>query len=77
MKSVLEKTGVHRNDTILYKSVQLLADAEDIDIIGRTIRTVTTAFSAIERKSAKTGLTENEAKTYILLLGSNSLFQIS
>ena len=42
--------------TIFYKSVQLLAYANDIDIIGRTMRDVIAAFSVIERVSAKIGL---------------------
>ena len=43
--------------------IQLLAYAEDIDIIGPTKRDVTAAISAIERKSTKMGLTVNEGKT--------------
>ena len=51
MDSILRKAGVHRSGTIFQKSVQLLAYADDIDIIGRTKRDVTAAFSAIERES--------------------------
>ena len=36
MESVLRKAGVNRNGTIFQKSVQLLAYADDIDIIRRT-----------------------------------------
>ena len=49
LESVLRKAGVHLNGTISYKSVQLLAYTDDIDIIGRTMRDVTAAFSVIER----------------------------
>ena len=57
------KAGVHRNGTIFQKSVQLLAYADDIDIIGRTKRNITVVFSAIERESIKMGLAVNEGKT--------------
>ena len=48
-------------------SVQLLAYADDIDIIGRTMRDVTAAFSAIERQSAIMRLAVNEGKTKYML----------
>ena len=67
---MLRKVGVHRNGTIFYKSVQLLAYADDIDIIGRTMRDVTAAFSAIERESAKIGLAVNEGRTKYMLSAS-------
>ena len=49
------------------KSVQLLAYTDDIDIIGRTKRDVTAAFSAIERESTKMGLAVNEGRTKYML----------
>ena len=55
----LFKEGVHRNDTSFSKTVQLLTYADDTAIIGRTF----SAFSAIERESAKLGLAVNEGKT--------------
>ena len=63
IESVLQKAEVHCNGTIFQKSVQLLACADDIDIIGRTKRDATAAFSAIERESTKMGLAVNEGKT--------------
>ena len=60
MESLLWKAGVHCNGTIFYKNIQLIAYANDIDIIGPTMRDV---FTAIERKSAKIGLAVNEGKT--------------
>ena len=70
MESVLRKADVHRNGTIFYKSVQILAYANDIDVIGRMMRDVTAAFSAIERASAKMGLAVNEGKTKYMLTTS-------
>ena len=67
MESALRKTGVHRNGTIFYKSVQLFAYADDIDIIGRTMQDITAGFSAIERESTKVGLAVNEGKTKYML----------
>ena len=63
MVRVLRKASVHRNDTIFSENVHLLAYADNIDIIGRTMRDVTAAFSAIEREPAKMGLAVNEDKT--------------
>ncbi|XP_030376840.1 uncharacterized protein LOC115634794 [Scaptodrosophila lebanonensis] len=53
LESVVRKAGVHRGGTIFFKSVQLLAYADDIDIISRTRRGVTGAFAAIEKEAAK------------------------
>ena len=52
MESIVRKAGVQRTGTIKNKSVQLLAHANDIDIIGHGIRDVTVAFAAIEKESA-------------------------
>ena len=70
MESALRKAGVHGNGTIFYKSVQLLAYSDDIDIIGRTLRDINPAFSAIEWESAKMGLALNEGKTKYMLTTS-------
>ena len=70
LESVLRKAGVHCNGTIFYKSVQLLAYADDIDIFGCTMRDVTAVFSTIERESAKIRLAVNEGKTKYMLTTS-------
>ena len=76
MENVLWNAGVHRNGTNLQKSVQLLAYADDIDIIGCTKRDVTAAFSAIERGSTKMSLTINEGKTKYMLTTSRDVRRI-
>ena len=44
-EGVLRKYEIHRNGTIFQICVQLLAYAHDVDIIGRTKRNITAAFS--------------------------------
>ena len=57
-------------------SVQLLAYADDIDIIGGTKWNVTAAFNAIERESIKMGLAINEGKTKCILTTSKNVQHI-
>ena len=76
MESVLRKAGVHRSGTIFQKSFQLLAYADDIDIIGRTKRDVTAAFGAIEQESTKVGLAVNEGKTKYMFSTSRDVRRI-
>ena len=63
MEQVLRKVGVHRSATIFNKSVQLLAYADDINIIGRCKHAVTADFSTIQKESEKVDLMVNEGKT--------------
>ena len=58
------------------KSVQLLTYVEDIDIIERTKRDVTAAFSAIERKSTKMFLAINEGNARYMLPTSRDMRRI-
>ena len=51
----------------MHKSVQLLAYADDIDIIRHGKRDVNVAFAAIEKESAKVGFAVNEDKTKYML----------
>ena len=70
MESILRKPGVHRNGTIFQKSVLLLANANGIDIIRRTKRDETAAFSTIEREFTKMGLAVNEKSSDVRCIDS-------
>ena len=67
MESVLRKAGVHRNGTIFQKSVQLLAYADVIAIIGRTKRNLI---------NTKMGLAVNEVKTKYMFSTSKDVRRI-
>ncbi|GFV67993.1 reverse transcriptase domain-containing protein [Trichonephila clavipes] len=64
---VLEKcirdSGLDRSGTLWNRSLQLLAYADDIDIIGRSEKAVKEAFQAFEISATNMGLTINEDKT--------------
>ena len=53
--------------TIFYKSVMPLAYADDVDIIGRSDREVTVAFSKFAEEARSIGLAVGESKTKYLL----------
>ena len=56
--------------SIFTKSVQLLAYADDIDIIGRSVASVRETYIALEREANKVGLMVNEGKTKLMVAGS-------
>lgn len=55
-ESFLRKAGVSHKGTIWVKAALMLASADNIDIITRVKRDVTTAFSSIERESVDMSL---------------------
>ena len=65
-EKVVRNAGVQMSGTIFYKSVQLLAYADDIDIIARTRTALKEAFLSLERAAGEMGLQINEEKTKYL-----------
>ena len=60
--------------TILYRSLQLLGFADDIDIIGRTTAKVWETYTRLKREAARIGLRINATKTkYLLAVESDHL----
>jgi hypothetical protein len=52
LEKIIRDTAVNMRGTIFYKSVKILAYADDIDIIGRTQSAMIEEFSSLE-KAAK------------------------
>jgi sorting nexin-29 len=57
--------------TIFYKSVQILAFADDIDIIGRTQKSMKAAFLNLERAAKKVNLQINQNKSKYMPVTKN------
>ena len=66
LEKVVRKAGIQTSGTIFYKSVQLLAYADDIDIIARSRMELKEASLSVERAAGEMGLRINEKKTKYL-----------
>lgn len=67
LEKIVRSSGANTRGTIFNKSVQLLAYADDIDIIGRNQRSVSEAFVGIEEAAGTMGLRINEDKTKYMI----------
>ena len=67
LEKVIPDADMNRTGTIYTKQHMLLAYADDIDIMGRTLRAVTAAFEKVEKESAKVGLAVNGDKTMLMV----------
>ena len=71
----VRKSGVQTTGTIFYKSVQLMAYADDIVIIGRSLASIKEAFQLLEEASNK-GLVINKGKTkYMVAANTQNCIQ--
>jgi Reverse transcriptase (RNA-dependent DNA polymerase) len=59
----VRRAKLQTNGTIFNRQTQILAYADDIDIIGRNQAAVRDAYLAFEREANKIGLKINESKT--------------
>jgi hypothetical protein len=71
LEGVFRRAGVELRGTIFTKSIQLLGFADDVDIVGRNIRSITEAYSKMEREANKIGLRVNEDKTKFLMVAAS------
>jgi sorting nexin-29 len=71
LEKVVRDAGIQTTGTIFYKSVQLLAYADNIDIIVRSPTALKEAFLSLERAAGSMGLKINEEKTKYLITRVN------
>ena len=63
LEKVIRDAAVNVRGTIFYKSVQILAYADDIDITGRTQAAMIEAFTILEKTAKGMNLFINQEKT--------------
>jgi hypothetical protein len=62
---------IQTTGTIYNKETQLLAYADDIDVVGRSQSAIRDAYSALEVEATKVGLKINEQKTKYMIAARN------
>ena len=72
LEGIVRRAGVDNRGTIYNKSTQILAYADDVDIIGRNVRCVKEVYLALERAANNVGLRVNEAKTKYMIASKKS-----
>ena len=63
MEHIVRAAGTSHNGTVFYKSIMPLAYADDVDIIGQSMREVSAAFAKFDKEARMLGLAVNEEKT--------------
>lgn len=68
LEKVFRMARIDTKGTIFHKSKQVLAYADDIDIVGRSETAVKETFKALEESLAASGLQVNEGKTKYMVM---------
>jgi hypothetical protein len=71
LEVIVRRANLQTTSTIYNKETQLLAFADDIDIVGRSQSAIRDAYLALEREAAKVGLKLNEQKTKYMIAARN------
>jgi sorting nexin-29 len=72
LEKVIRDAAVNIRGTIFNKSVQIMAYADDIDIIGRTQSAMIEAFTSLEKAAKSMNLLINQEKTKYMPVTKNS-----
>jgi sorting nexin-29 len=59
LEKIIREANINQHGNIFYKSVQILANADDIDIISRSLKSLQEATTALDRVARRMGLEIN------------------
>jgi hypothetical protein len=71
LEVIVRRANLQTTGTIYNQETQLLACADDIDIVGKSQAAVRDAYLALERKATKVGLKINEQKAKYMIADRN------
>ena len=70
LEKIIREANINQRGNIFYKSVQILAYADDIDIISSSQKSLQEAIIVLDRATRMMGLEINQAKTKYMVCGS-------
>jgi sorting nexin-29 len=70
LEKIIREANINQRGNIFYKSVQILAYADDIDIFSRSTKSLQEVTIALDRAARMMGLEINQAKTKYMICGS-------
>jgi predicted TIM-barrel enzyme len=71
LEVIVRRVNLQTTGTIYNKEIQILAYADNIDIVGSSQSAVRNAYLALEREATKVGLKINEQKTKHMIAAQN------
>jgi sorting nexin-29 len=74
LEKIIRDANINQCGNIFYKSVQILAYADDIDIISRSLKSLQEATIALDRATRRMGLEINQAKTKYMICGTKKKY---
>jgi sorting nexin-29 len=74
LEKIIREANINQRGNIFYKSVQILAYADDIDIISRSLKSLQETITALDRAAIMMGLEINQAKTKYMICGTKKKY---
>ena len=74
LEQIIREADINQRGNIFYKSVQILAYADDVDIISRSPKSLQEATIALDRAARMMGLEINQAKTKHMICGAKKKY---
>jgi len=72
LEKVIRDSGIQTRGTIFFKTVQILAYADDNDLMARTIPGINEAFLNLEKSARNMGLVINQEKKVYMYSGKDT-----
>ena len=70
LEKIIHDANINQSGNIFYESVQILTYADDIEIIGKSPKSLQEATIALDRAARRMGLEINQAKTKYMICGT-------